>query len=605
MTDNSTQYVQSFWTIGKRQFAVASVVFLLLGLLVALLYWKDRQREWRLREEQANHRLELAYELIARDLGRVKSDILLVAAEPRVRDFDPTDDQSRRQCENAFSQFLIAKGTYQQIRLIDPNGVETIRVDLHDSGVHVVERAKLQNKKDRYYVRDSMTLGEGELFVSEFDLNQERGVVEKPLNPVIRFVTPIVDSSNDEMAQSPESKKETKFLLVANYRGAPLLRELGTISLPGFTYLVRNDGQFLLGAEPKDAWGWLLDHEHSLATRAPDAWNGRWTSQGFSMTPSGAFAFRPFNPSSSVDPPSPGRLQSNLLIVSHLPQNKVFESSNQTLYRLILLVAAAFVPILLLTRYWARASFRRELQNEFIRESEQKLRELSTRLVKIQEDERQAISREIHDQLGQQATAINLDLKMALREAGDTAKVRKQLERAIGVTEKLLEGLHEFATRIRPVELDDLGLVDALESHIWEFSNRTGIKVQFDENIQDRDLPSEVCENAFRLVQESLNNVLKHAKATQVEVAIKISDTQNGDGNDRLTIRVQDNGVGMAELPEVQNGKTNKDSRLGFLGMRERVDLLNGTVEIQSLAGKGTTVTAKIPVSKQESTEST
>lgn len=595
MTNETVSDFQPFWTIGKRQLAVSSVVFVLLGLVVSVLYWKDRQREWRLREEQSSHRLELAYELIARDLERVKSDILFVATQPSVREFDPNDDLSRKRCEEAFSAFLLAKGTYQQIRLIDPDGFETIRVDLQDAATHVVEREELQDKKDRYYVRESLTLGKGQLFVSEFDLNQERGVIERPLNPVIRFVTPIFDDSNSPGSNGGGDKK---FLLVANYRGAPLLRELGTISLPGSTFLVRNDGQFLLGAEPEDAWGWLLGHDRSLAVRSPVAWKGRWSSKGFSMTVCGAFAFRPLNPSSSGDVRSPSWLQNNLLIVSHLPADKVFESSNQTLYRLLLLVVAAFVPILLLTRYWARASYRRELQNVLIRDSEQKLRELSTRLVKIQEDERQAISREIHDQLGQQATAINLDLKLALREVGD-GKVRAQLERAIGVTENLLEGLHDFATRIRPVELDDLGLIDALESHIWEFSNRTGIKVQLEENVQDRDLPSEVCENAFRLVQESLNNVLKHAKATRVEVAIKVKENQNVGGLDRLVVCVQDDGIGMSELAELPNAKSDKPSRLGFLGMRERVDLLNGTVNIESGSGKGTTVTATIPVSKK------
>jgi signal transduction histidine kinase len=425
----------------------------------------------------------------------------------------------------------------------------------------------------------------GELFVSDFDLNQEYGVIEKPLNPVIRFVTPISNREGD-----------IQYLLVANYRGAPLLYDLSAISLPGETFLMREESEYLLG--PGDsAWGWLLGHDRSFASQFPLAWSRRPESvDGCLLTPEGVFAFR------DVQLQNLGRAQRNasqsgsqMLIASYLPPEQVFATSNQLLNRLLVLVALILLPLYILTRFWAVGSLRRQQQNHLILASEKKLRELSSRLVKIQEDERRAISREIHDQLGQQATAINLDLKLAARKA-QSEEIEEQLRRAIDESEQLLNTLHDFATRVRPVELDDLGLHDAVESHLWEFKQRSGIDIGFESNVNQVELPPVISENVYRLIQESLNNVLKHADATRVDVAIELQDTPVVK---TLSVRIKDDGVGArANSGNEDHDNTILDGnrRLGILGMRERVDLLGGQLEFISQPGQGTAIEVVVPV---------
>ena len=583
---------QPTWSIRKRQVVVASSVFLLLVSLLTLLYLKDRQREWRLREEQAAHRLELAYELIARDLERVRSDILFLASQNDIQSFALHKEGSQKECAKIFADFLQTKSAYQQMRLIDQSGKEVLRLNQSKGMVHEVPESELQNKRDRYYVRESLKLSKGELFVSEFDLNLEHGKIEQPLNPVIRFVTP-VDSTTPSTDSEVESNK--RLLLVANYKGAPLLKDLASISLPGATYLVRNDGQFLLGPNSDDSWGWLLGHNRSISKLFPEAWNKRFTSPACQMTKFGAFSFRRLNPGESNNDNTSQQFQNSLLIVSHLPSNQVFATSNKLLFRLLLLAAVALLPILLLTRYWAKAAFRREKQAALIRASEAKLRELSTTLLKIQEEERQAISREIHDQLGQQATAISLDLKLAMREP-NTATIKEHLARSIEETNQLLTRLHDFATRIRPTELDDLGLIDAVESHVWEFSCRAGIEVDLDIELRDRIFPREISENIFRLVQEALNNVLKHANASKVKVKLYVSKDETRIDGEQLILSVQDDGIGLQNKSPSRNGQDDQRVRLGILGMRERVELLQGTFEFASESGSGTTVNANIPL---------
>ena len=203
--------------------------------------------------------------------------------------------------------------------------------------------------------------------------------------------------------------------------------------------------------------------------------------------------------------------------------------------------------------------------------------------------------------MGQQVTAINLDLKLARREAGSD-KTCEQLQRAIDESEQLLNTLHEFATRVRPAELDDLGLHDAVESHLWEFTNRTGIEFSLNSNIERFSVPPIIAENVYRLIQEALNNVLKHANASHVQVSIwRTCDPSKNRlrANELLKVVVRDDGVGTTNLNDAAatNGESvESNSRLGVLGMRERVDLLGGTFAFTMAADQGTTVEVMIPL---------
>ena len=207
---------------------------LLLALLSGI-YFQERSKEWQLRVEQSNHRLVIAQEIIARDLKRVRSDLLFVASLPEIHNADAGDPDSLQEAVRVFQDFANAQQTYSQVRLISRAGKEIARVDWDGSSSTITDASNLQNKADRYYVAESLELKVGQIFTSEFDLNLEQGQIEKPVNPVIRFVTPVLQ------------KGRIGNLLVFNYQGASLLRELSGISLPGRTYLVRSDGEFLLG----------------------------------------------------------------------------------------------------------------------------------------------------------------------------------------------------------------------------------------------------------------------------------------------------------------------------------------------------------------------
>ncbi len=567
----------------QRQILVVAVFVVLSGSVLAILYFKDRDQEWQLHREQATHRIELAREIVVRELEQVLADTLFLAEEADVRGFAAGDETLRERVEAEFSGFVKHKQRFDQIRIVNLSGKELIRIEYANQQVNVVSKSRLQDKSERYYIRNSLELEPGELFVSEFDLNQEHGRIEQPLNPVIRFVTPISGASGEPRA-----------LLVLNVFGAPLLDGLRQIALPGQTLLFREDGEFLLGPGRGDSWGWLLGHSRRFDNRFPDAWNHVWRADGRAiLTRNGVFAARRISlrdlargaRTGSMDDAPANETTGGLLVASWIPREQVFSDSTRQLRRLASLAAGLLIPLLLLSRYWVAATVRSREQNRRIAESELRLRELSSRLLRIQEEERRAISREIHDEFGQQATAIRLDLKLAER-AWQTESGRLELQRAIRYVDQLLATLHDFAGRIRPSVLDDLGLTDAVESYLHEFRERTGLRVHLDARVDGHNLPPVVAENVYRLIQESLNNVLKHANAGEVSVSMNITDAG---GTRRFCMAVADDGQGAA-------GSANGHEGLGIVGMKERVDLIGGSLRIDSSPGAGTTVNVLIPL---------
>lgn len=221
------------------------------------------------------------------------------------------------------------------------------------------------------------------------------------------------------------------------------------------------------------------------------------------------------------------------------------------------------------------------------------LRDLSSQLLRIQEEERKQISRELHDEVGQALTAINVNLAVLKKEV---AAANPTFERRIADTQNLLEQtmttVHRFARELRPAMLDDLGLVPALRSYIDQFTERTGIQIAFAAAPGVERLDNERKTVVYRVVQESLTNVAKHAHATRVEVTIQL--TPRG-----IALAVRDNGQAFEVDAALALKKKN---RLGLLGMRERVRLVNGVLAIESVPGKGTTVRAELPWQARKST---
>jgi PAS domain S-box-containing protein len=222
------------------------------------------------------------------------------------------------------------------------------------------------------------------------------------------------------------------------------------------------------------------------------------------------------------------------------------------------------------------------------RTAEEQARTLVGQLVTAQEDERRRISRDLHDQLGQQLTALRLKLA-AMREGcdGDEAG-RARVEEVQALAERIDSEVDFLAWELRPTALDDLGLSAALTNFVREWSKHYGIPAEFHVagfGSGMLRLPPEVETCLYRIAQEALNNVYKHAQAARVSVILERRDGE-------AVLVVEDDGVGFdpAEAPAWEGGRG-----LGLVGMRERAALLGGAAQFESGRGSGTTVFARIP----------
>ena len=233
----------------------------------------------------------------------------------------------------------------------------------------------------------------------------------------------------------------------------------------------------------------------------------------------------------------------------------------------------------------------RELFNE-AKAMQERLRELSSRILHAHEEERKRISRELHDEVGQALTAISVSLQVLRQKA---AKVGKGLDATVSETQRLLEqtmyNVHRFSYELRPAMLDDLGLVIALRWYIRAFAKRTGIKLNFRADSAVEQLASEPKTVIYRIVQESLTNVYKYAAACRVEVIIRQT-------NDGIRVTVKDDGKGFQ--PDQLEMSLKDKSGLGLMGMQERLRLVNGQFAVKSAPGKGTTIQALIPSRPQK-----
>jgi PAS domain S-box-containing protein len=228
----------------------------------------------------------------------------------------------------------------------------------------------------------------------------------------------------------------------------------------------------------------------------------------------------------------------------------------------------------------------RKKSEEKLKQSHEQLRQLASHLQDVREEEQKRIAREVHDELGQQITGLKMDVawiwkKMAGIKEG--VSIQERLKEMTTLLDSAVKTIRKIASELRPSILDDMGLIAAMEWQTLEFQKRFSIPVAFKSAVRQLELDPTVATNLFRLYQESLTNIARHAEAKNVYTELEVNKKQ-------ITLSVTDDGKGF-QVEESDDKKT-----LGLLGMKERVWMMNGELEIKSKPGSGTTVTIKVPI---------
>lgn len=270
----------------------------------------------------------------------------------------------------------------------------------------------------------------------------------------------------------------------------------------------------------------------------------------------------------------------------------------ERLYRvnLIVLALGAVVCVgaaaLVTHRSTQLSSANRDLHLEIERrqQSEADRGRLVQDLMSAQEDERGRLARDLHDQLGQNLSTLMLGLKRLSQPAAGQSRSpapASQLKQLQLLTGQLIEQVHTIAWELRPVALDDVGLHGALSNYIEEWVTRSGVKVDLESDMEGERLPAVVETALYRVAQEALTNVVKHAHARQVSLTLQRRGPE-------VVMVVEDDGVGF--VPEQVSSRSAGRRRMGVLGMKERITLAGGVLELESAPGHGTTLVVRIAV---------
>jgi PAS domain S-box-containing protein len=229
---------------------------------------------------------------------------------------------------------------------------------------------------------------------------------------------------------------------------------------------------------------------------------------------------------------------------------------------------------------------KRAEEAEALARSEQQLRLLAARGEKASEAERARLAREVHDVLGQELTGLKMDVAWVCRRMAQTRTndvVAARLQSMLGRLDSMIGTVRRIATELRPGALDDLGLCDAIEDHVHAFQVRSGIAVELAPFELDVDVDKARATAVFRILQELLTNVARHAGATRVRVSLRVE-------RDTLMLRVEDDGLGITKE------QVTSTSSLGLLGIRERALAFGGECRVDGAPKRGTCVDIRIPL---------
>jgi len=225
--------------------------------------------------------------------------------------------------------------------------------------------------------------------------------------------------------------------------------------------------------------------------------------------------------------------------------------------------------------------------NRELEHSHERLRALSRRLLEVQEEERGRLARDLHDDIGQALTALKIQLE-SLPRSGAEAALRARVEDCVETTRHTLERVRQLSLSLRPPQLDDLGLAAALRSHLDRQARVAGLASHVDMNDAPQEVSPETETACFRVAQEAINNVLRHARARNLWLRLF---TEGGE----LALSVRDDGRGF-DVDSVRR-RAGAGASLGLVGMEERVALAGGSLELRSRPGEGTVMVATFPLS--------
>lgn len=559
-------------------------IWIFLSLVFWFFYYLESQHNLKSFETNLTYKLDFQKKSIHLDSHSVISDLIFLREMVSVSNiFQTLNTHEQEIIIEECKVFLKAKEIYDQFRLLDLYGKESIRINYKDGEPHAIPASQLQDKSRRYYFLESLHLNEGEVYVSPFDLNIEHGMIEKPIKPMIRIGTPIYRKKNQKQG-----------IIILNFLGKNLINNLDNNCM-----LINKEGYWLKGDDPNNEWGFMFSDkkETTFANIFHEEWQEIIQNEsGQFYTDNGLFSFTtvfPFNPS-KVEATTHIKnktyvktlINNNYFwkLVLYIPVKDLGYISRQTL-RLFFIIYVIISTLLFVGSIFIVRSI------AYRKHTEDVIKALPQKIIQAQEEERKNISREIHDDLGQSLATIKMLLSALCNKRDLAANVRKRLnKKVIECINDLIKKTRRISSGLRPATLEVSGLHTALKTLIDDFQHSKDIEISFVSIEFDNLIFGAEKINLYRIFQEALTNISKHAEASIVDINIEKT-------NNNLLISIVDNGKGFNLKKE---GNSLLIDSFSFSTMKERIELLGGTFSIQSEQGKGTSINLTIPVYESE-----
>lgn len=362
----------------KTFFVIWLPVALLLGCILGLIYHSETKSERVLAETNESNHIKLQVKSITSDLDHVVSDLIFLSEQHEFHEMlESTEEYSPEDLAHDYLSLSLRKGIYDQIRFIDGRGMEIVRVNYNEGKPAIVPEEELQSKAYRYYFNDILELGKGEVFVSPLDLNIEKGEIEEPFKPMIRFGTPVFDGQDRKRG-----------IVVLNYLAVILIDNMKAVSsnAQGKVMLLNSEGYWLLGMNPEDEWGFMFEERREKIFKK--AYGDEWqrisrTDFGQFYSVDGLFTFATVYPLMEGQKSSTGSMEPYVAsdarigngnyywkVVSTVPPDILTQRSDELLIAFIKLYIVLLVLISIGAWFVARANVRH-------RKAEGKIRKLS------------------------------------------------------------------------------------------------------------------------------------------------------------------------------------------------------------------------------------
>lgn len=358
---------------GEKQFAGRLLqlwlpLVLLLALVIGLLYRTQANHIVSLAESNGRQWIQIAEHTINAELGQLHGDVLYLAGHAALQQWLTTGaDRDQRQFSWDLLGFAARRGRYDQIRFIDLQGREQVRINWRDGRAQVSPATALQDKADRYYVRNTLALGQGEIYVSPFDLNVEHGQIEQPIKPMIRLGTPVFDGQGRKRG-----------LIVVNYLGQHLLEQLKTIpaTTDNHLWLINRRGDWLLGPDAALEWGFMYPQRPParLEQHFPAAW-GRMQQapqHGQFRVDTGLFTYARVAPLHDIR----GTSDADWILINHVPSATLAGRIGPVVVRFVSVFVVLAILLAVMSGVIAWSGERRRQNEARVRASEVRFRGL-------------------------------------------------------------------------------------------------------------------------------------------------------------------------------------------------------------------------------------